>query len=332
MHRSALVGSAVMLWLHSSADAASFDCAQATTPRELTICANQPLSDADEKMGALYNTALAKLSPQGSRLLRDGQRSWLRFLGEVCPIGNRETSRDKAAECLLKYYSERLRDLEHVATQNGPFVFNRVDHYSLSHLKAAPSGISDIVTHHSATPRIDQPLTPLTALWNEIAARPDNSSEPDCGAGDGNTWLGYEIGFASHRIISVTWVTSFYCPGTPHGYDTAETQTLVLSPTPHPLQPTDLFRPDSPWQERLSELMLAGVRDAAAKEQIALDARAEGTVSDLTTDPRNWTFTKEGLEIHFAPYVLGAGRFFHPDVTAPWPTLNGILVADPPVP
>src|SRR5690554_4071109 len=85
--------------LPAAAGAASFDCTKASTPREKTICATPELSKADEEIAANYEAAMSKLSPEGAARLRDGQRSWLAFLGKACPKGG--------AECLALFMKDR---------------------------------------------------------------------------------------------------------------------------------------------------------------------------------------------------------------------------------
>ncbi len=61
--------------------------------------------------------------------------------------------------------------------------------------------------------------------------------------------------------------------------------------------------------------------------------REQVICSDQTlSDARNWIFSQQGIEIDFGPYVLGAGRLFHPSVIVPWSALRDLIVADPPVP
>lgn len=330
MLRSALLACFATICTIAPAQPASFDCARAASEHEQAICSDPTLSDSDSQVSALYAAAVALLSADGAKLLEEGQLGWQKFLADACPAG---MPRPAAVHCLSKMYRQRIRDFRQIAIRKGPFLFNRVDHYGVSQLDRPVDGFdTDLVTHHSSTPRIDQPVTPITTRWNQINARPDNGSETDCGAGDGDTWLDYQIGFASAHLISIQWVTSFYCPGTPHGYDSFETETLLLSPDPRPLQPDDIFRADAPWRQHLAELVGEKVQAAADAEHVDIGEGAKHVAGDLAVDPKDWIINENGIEIAFAPYVLRLGRGFHPDITVPWTALRDVMIANPPVP
>jgi uncharacterized protein len=68
-----LLGSIVIYT--TSVNAASFDCAKASSIVEQTICNNKELSEIDIKLSTLYRSALSQTSQQNS--IRAAQRSWL---------------------------------------------------------------------------------------------------------------------------------------------------------------------------------------------------------------------------------------------------------------
>ncbi|MFL1493627.1 lysozyme inhibitor LprI family protein [Pseudomonas antarctica] len=58
--------------------AASFDCKKASTPVELSLCANPELSRLDTTLGEHYRRALGKLQGTPRATLRSDQRAWLK--------------------------------------------------------------------------------------------------------------------------------------------------------------------------------------------------------------------------------------------------------------
>src|SRR5690606_17711940 len=57
-------------------NAASFDCAKATTPFEKAICGDAELSKADERLARTYQTAIGGLSEAALSAMRADQRAW----------------------------------------------------------------------------------------------------------------------------------------------------------------------------------------------------------------------------------------------------------------
>jgi hypothetical protein len=113
--------------------------------------------------------------------------------------------------------------------RRGPFLFSRIDQYSVSDLGTSSDRYdTGLARHHVAFPRIDQPATPPAARWNRLVVRRDEPS--GCDAGDGDTFTDYTLDVVTVKLISITWTMSDYCHGTPHGFGRTETQTLMLSP------------------------------------------------------------------------------------------------------
>jgi uncharacterized protein len=84
----------------SSVHSASFDCAKAKTKIDKLICSDARLSEADEKLTALYNEVLAK-SPV-SEDTKQQQLEWVKQSRNTC----------KDADCLEQAYTSRISDLQ----------------------------------------------------------------------------------------------------------------------------------------------------------------------------------------------------------------------------
>ena len=320
------------------ARAAGFDCAAARTAREHLVCADETLSAADDQLNQLYTAALSRLSAQGRRRLREGQLGWSRYVGGLCPITADPAQRADAVSCVSQAYRDRIGDLGLAAVQNGPFLFSRIDYYAVTILKTrADQYDTGLASHHVAYPYIDNPATHQTALWNALVVVKDYPSpfakdhRGYCDGRDGDTWTGYSLDFATAGLISHTMMFSYYCHGSPHPYGSSVAQTLVLSPRPHPLVPGDLFQSDAPWAERLSTLLLAGVRQAARDKQLTFKESYAGDVAKIARDPLRWSVRKDGLGYQFQTWEIGP-HIFQPRVVIPWVDLHDVMVSSFPVP
>ena len=84
----------------SSVHSASFDCAKAKTKIDKLICSDARLSEADEKLTALYNEVLAKSpAPEDTK---QQQLEWVKQSRNTC----------KDADCLQQAYTSRISDLQ----------------------------------------------------------------------------------------------------------------------------------------------------------------------------------------------------------------------------
>lgn len=95
----------IVLWLYSSAHAASFDCSKASSRVEKVICTNEELSGLDEDLEFSYRMILESLVFAYETIEKDRiqaeQRKWLKKDRDVCP--------DVA--CLHLAYEARIRHL-----------------------------------------------------------------------------------------------------------------------------------------------------------------------------------------------------------------------------
>jgi len=96
-----------MLIFCSGAQAASFDCTQATSPVEKTICANPQLEQLDSQLGQAYVQARKSCPNQD---IQNTQRHWLRDRRNRC----------SDASCLIAAYQARLAELKTHPCHNQP--------------------------------------------------------------------------------------------------------------------------------------------------------------------------------------------------------------------
>jgi len=101
-------------------------------------------------------------------------------------------------------------------------------------------------------------------------------------------------------FVSLLSETYAYTGGA-HGNHTYTTRTWrVGTPTPRPLQLSDLFRPNAPYLDRLAPLVLADLKAQDATWVV------DGQVSTLhAADLSLFSLTPAGLSFTFPPYAMG---------------------------
>ena len=92
------------------AHAASFDCSQATTPIEKTICADPHLSALDDELNQAYQIAIKKAG-DGIVVVRHEQRAWLSDLKERC-------TGDQIRSCIEQAENDRIQKLRATVAPN----------------------------------------------------------------------------------------------------------------------------------------------------------------------------------------------------------------------
>jgi len=91
----------------SAAHAASFDCAKASTPDEIAICANPQLSNLDVQMATLYSVRMQLPMLMGARgAAQDEQRTWLAT----------RTQCGANVACLQAAYASRIQQFNQTIT------------------------------------------------------------------------------------------------------------------------------------------------------------------------------------------------------------------------
>jgi uncharacterized protein len=91
----------LLLWGAASAQAASFDCAKASSPVEQAICGDSNLSEMDRRLGKAYSSVLKILTKTEAAQIKQNQRAWVQQRDLHCDP-------DFSTECLLPLYQQRL--------------------------------------------------------------------------------------------------------------------------------------------------------------------------------------------------------------------------------
>jgi uncharacterized protein len=298
----------------------------ASKPREKLICDDQALSDLDSALGHMYQERRSMLSARGAESLQKSEQNWLRFASTVCPIdaGKPVPEWSSPKACLQRQYQDRLKRLSVVGQKQGPFVFNRID------LFAAGASTEDNVatpgfwTQHVGYPQIDNIATPATGAWNKSAKR-DLAKSDDCDGGHGDDDVDYVIGYANYRMISTRWSDYTYCHGTPHGFGGSKTENLVLEPSPHELQPADLFGPGKSWIPTLQSLFWDAL---SAQGWSPGNEGNKAEILGIVVTADRWLFTDKGITVAFNSYEGGCYACTPQPVTVSWENLKPLVSAN----
>ena len=84
--------------------AASYDCAEATTAAEITVCEYGDLNRLDEELSDSYRSLIGRVNSRQAAQLRRDQRSWLKA----------RNSCRRDVRCLRARYQERLAHLREI--------------------------------------------------------------------------------------------------------------------------------------------------------------------------------------------------------------------------
>ncbi len=322
-----------VLWttIHQTVYAASFDCTQASTPREHFICDKPELSELDSQLGRIYGEKLSLLSPQGAQLLQQAEQGWLRYIAQICPLkaSTQQHSPLWSPEvCLAKQYRERMNQLAKVGQTMGPYRFNRIDLYEakpVSDLSDTTGHTEGFSTKHTAYPQIDNDDSDEALVWNkrQVIGLPGIG---DC-EGDGNYDIDYLIGYANKQIISKLESWNQYCHGTPHGLFSSKSQNLIISPEQRTLKADDQFVADG-WQLNLQSLFWEALTVQGWITPEDQKQEVESEIKNIVIRPERWLFTYQGLQVQFNAYEGGCYACTPGPVTVGWSKLKPILRPD----
>jgi uncharacterized protein len=310
--------------LSRQASAASFDCDLATAPKDKMICQDLELSALDTQLAHIYQQKIAILSPRGADLLRNSERSWLRYIQTVCPMAPASTSDSRAdpATCLKLRYQERLTDLNAVARKLGAFLFNQIDLFAAEpHDSSDNTGsVPGFYVQHLSYPQIDTPVSANTNAWNKIYDKGRVSTTVGCDSPEGDEETRYDVSYAGEHVISVASSDSTYCHGTPHGFFSVGSENRVWDQGSRELIPADVFA--SGWQPKLQQLFWNAL---LAKGWKPPSDSAKDDVLNVVISLKQWSFTDDGLNVSFSAYEGGCYAC-NPGTTAVrWTELKPLL-------
>lgn len=323
----ALVAAAFLLALPVSADAASFDCRKASGQRERAVCSDPALGQADEELAKVFRAVLDQLSPEGQRILRSGQASWLRYADEAC--AHPRAGEGTARECLEVLYRERIGHVAGAARSAGPFVIGMAEKFAVVPVRK-DGRVVGVYRMHVMWPRIDGDDSPAARAWNaaaekqfsndlgECAPPKADSSWPDVG---GECSSETTVVGATGSQVSVSTYGWDISDGEAHGHSLRSASSLTVDERPRVLAAADLFLPGGGWERAVTAHAEEWLLDPANEDPIgddretAREVAGSRSLTDLALSP-------EGLvTVHDVGRYLPGPRA----ITTPWDRLRRYL-------
>lgn len=315
--------SAMALMLSAPAQAASFDCAKASTEVEKAICTNPDLSRSDEVLARAYATALGGLSDEAKAAVQAGQREWLGFAALACTSDAKPFTAELTDEqqgCLNAVYRSRISELAQSRMEGDWRVYPRTS-YSLVD-DPDPEVYQGVATKQVTSPRIDEDSEVANA-FNDLMDEADAAARPDPEGEDyrtADTMETTSIKGVGSRRISLVRDSYWMGHGAAHG-NYAITYAHYLTEERRMLEAGDLFTGEG-WEEALGRMALEEL-DRTVEGGIWEESR--GDVPAAAADPSRWNFGDDGLEITFQPYEVTAYAAGAPTVRIGWDKLTDYL-------
>ena len=308
-----------------AAQAASFDCAKASSPFEKAICSDPALSAQDEVLSVAYKTATGGLSKAASDVMLKGQRDWLGFLDKVCAddmLPGQEKLEDERVSCLSSQYMTRIRALEGSRMLGGLRIYQSDTYWAAPD----PEGESyyRVATATTTAPLIDGTGKEAKAFNAMIAAETADAvkgmGEEDASRTSSDTDLSLAVTNVNDARIDVEVTSYWFGHGAAHG-NYGITYLHFLRGEGRKLVADDLFAGKS-WNQNLADLTLKRLKEDRGELLWDIDA---AWLKEAVADPARWKFDDGGLVIQFQPYEVGS--YAEGAITAliPWMQLQDDL-------
>jgi uncharacterized protein YecT (DUF1311 family) len=331
-----LVASLVLGLFAGPATAASFDCAQASTPFEDAICDTPDLSRADEILAKAFATAVGGLSKPSADAMREGQRNWLAYAQRVCTADAKPLDRgrynEQGATCLVGKFNERIDDLEQSRMLDGHRFLITSAYATIPDPDEVANADSyyKLAAHELVLPQLDSD-DPIAEQFNafvmqeagvgsdlmavlekgdtsELDPRIDNSVKFDI----------KETGGANR--ITLVQDSYYFGHGAAHG-GAIVTYLHYLVKQDRALEASDIFA-GADWEKTLVDLAWAQVQ-AEHGEWMMISSGDD--IAAMVVDPTRWDFSDVyGLVIQFNQYEISAYAYGTPTITIPWNKLEAI--------
>lgn len=317
------------------ANAASFDCAKASTAFERAICEFPELSKRDEVLAKSYATALGGLSKAATAAVQKGQREWLAFAERACTSDARPQKEDYEQDdfyCLDQLFAARINRLEQSRMRSGRRIYQVDSYVVIPDTDATADSWNKVATKEYTSPRIDgtdAEAVAFNALMEKLAAKQGSVPGPSTAELDSATdgWIDNQVSAIveaiTSRRISVSINDWWYGHGAAHGNYTV-TYLHFLTREGRQLEAADVFAGEE-WKKPLEELVLAELNRTI---EGGIWPESVENIGTAAADPQNWNFSDEGLMVQFQPYEVTAYAAGAPTVTIPWDALSQYLAAE----
>jgi uncharacterized protein len=320
-----------------TAEAASFDCAKASTPFEKAICGDDDLSTADERLARTYAYAIGGLSESALSTMRTGQREWLGFAQRACtrdaiPLTSGSYD-DRGLRCLVDLFDSRSRVLEQSRLINSirfyPLTFYSavVDDYE----KDNPDSSWPVGQHELAIVQIDGDQ-PFAAAFNELARKQGEEMSGIFAAQGGAEQIQTEGSADSSVILKVDSLpgpgritlianTYWYGHGAAHGNYSIDYHHFMVDEERW-LEASDIFDGKG-WQKALLDMVIEASREEHGDDLMLDDPTY---IADSIIDPTRWHLSSAyDLIVQFQPYEIASYAYGAPTTRISWRELEKFM-------
>ena len=340
MHRFASLAAISLLGFSApvvTAEAASFDCAKASTPFEKAICGDDDLSAADERLARTYAFAIGGISESALATMRTGQREWLAFAQRACTRDATPLTAgsydDQGIRCLTDLFDSRSRVLEQSRLING-IRFYPLTFYSAvvdEDEKDNPDSSWPVGQHELAIVQIDGDQAFAAAL-NELARKQGEEMSGIFAAQGGAEQIQTEGGADSSVILKVDSMpgpgritlianTYWYGHGAAHGNYSIDYHHFLVDEERW-LEASDIFDGKG-WQKALLDMVVEASREEHGDELMLDDPTY---IADSIIDPTRWDLSSPyDLIFQFQPYEIAAYAYGAPTTRINWRNLEKFL-------
>jgi hypothetical protein len=298
-----------------------------------SVCGDHALAAIETQMRSLLAGEAADISDAGAQLLVENQARWREAQRIGCGIGNAGAPLTQVQQqCLAGEFRARAQDLRTAVQQMGGYTFQRmelIDAVPLTQDQIARTGLgadAPAATMRDVEfPRIDGRQTPPIRSFNDLVAQ-----QPQSRLGDGvNETITYEIAYAGPELISVRFTLA-----QDSLWQGASSSTLrgvnVVMADGHELTEADVFKPNSGWQDFITDRAVAAI----AKEYPDYpNFPPRRDVYDTATKPHLWVVKEHELVLMFPTLSYGGSQSDPPVyVSIPWTDLRPYLNPGAPLP
>lgn len=326
----ALIGAvAALVGVTTPTQAASFDCAKASTPYEQAICQQPKLSAADELLAKAFSTAIGGLTAKAADAMRTDQRQWLDFVQRVCTDDAKPLTSgsydDTGASCLADKLRDRVNVLE-ASRMLGGHRFYLTTNYSAQPDPDEvdnPESYWKVTSHEFSAPLLDSDDA-LAAKFHAFITTALKGDD-DLGATEFDDQSTDGMSFTVVKSVTTTRIsletTGYSYPhGAAHGGGSLGNLHYLIGED-RALTAADVFKGDA-WQEKLTDLVIAQLNTNVG-EWLQMPDRS--TLTAIISMPARWSFEDPyGLTIQFQQYEVGPYAYGMPTVTISWENLNDV--------
>ncbi len=314
--------------------AAALDtCAQNHTGFARGVCTSPALAALDSQVQRGFVAASANVSDAGAQMLVRNEARWLEAQRVGCGIGEgAAVLSPEQARCMEGQLRARAQQARTAVQQIGGYTFQRmelVDAAPVTPAMAQQSGLGAdapaAIVRDIRFPRIDGRQTPEIQRFNDLVAQEPSVTFEEAT----NEIVDYRVVYAGPELISVRFDASQDALGAAHPNSSSKAVTVLMGEG-RELTENDVFRPDTHWQDFITQRAVA---DLARQFQEDGFTPPERDVRETATKPHLWLISERGLTILFPPYSFGAPYVMGgTDVTIPWSDLRAYLNPAAPLP